>query len=180
MVYNEKYNRYFTKGGLVFRYVKKNKRLELVKLQIDKGGYESFAFKNTRVRVHRAIYETFVGEIPKGYEIDHINTKRDDNSVENLKLVTHKENMNNPLTINKIKELHANKEYLNKQSNSHKNLKHTEESKLKMRKPKSEFGVLFEEHYHITYGDDIKLYQKELMYYRRHKICSWEVDNECD
>lgn len=176
MVYNKKYDKYFTKDGLVFKYVKRKKRLELVNIR-NKDGYEVFGAGD---RVHRAVYETFVGEIPEGYEIDHINIKRADNRLENLRLVTHKENMNNPLTLNRIKELHNNKEYLDKQSKSHKNLKHSEEVKLKMRRPKSEFGTLFKEHYHITHYEDNKLYRKELMYYRRHKKCRWEVENECD
>lgn len=153
MVYNEKYDRWVTKGGLVYRYSKRQDKLILCKPTADRDGYHQIGVqkpKKTCVKVHRLVFETFNGEIPQGYEIDHINTVRDDNRLGNLRAVTPRENSNNPL------------------------------SKLKMRKPKSEFGVLFENHYHITYGDDIKLYQKELMYYRRHKICSWEVDNECD
>lgn len=49
--------------------------------------------------MHRIIWETFKGKIPEGYEIDHINTIRNDNRLENLRLATHKENCNNPLSI---------------------------------------------------------------------------------
>ena len=49
--------------------------------------------------VHRLIWETFNGNIPEGYEIDHINTNRSDNRLENLRLVTHQENCNNPISI---------------------------------------------------------------------------------
>ena len=49
-------------------------------------------------KVHRLVWEAFNGEIPEGMEIDHINTIRDDNRLENLRCVTPKENRNNPLT----------------------------------------------------------------------------------
>lgn len=47
--------------------------------------------------VHRIVAETFI-EKPEGYgkvEVDHINRNRQDNRVENLRWVTHKENMSN-------------------------------------------------------------------------------------
>lgn len=55
--------------------------------------------------IHRLIWEAFNGEIPEGYEIDHINTIRNDNRLENLRLVTPKENRNNPLTIEHYKNI---------------------------------------------------------------------------
>lgn len=53
--------------------------------------------------IHRLIWEAFKGKIPEGYEIDHINTVRNDNRLENLRLVTHKENCNNSLSIEHYK-----------------------------------------------------------------------------
>lgn len=60
-------------------------------------GYKNFGHE----RLHRIVYELFVGKIPDGYEIDHINTIRSDNRVSNLRSVTHKENCNNTLTLKK-------------------------------------------------------------------------------
>lgn len=54
--------------------------------------------------MHRIIWETFKGKIPEGYEIDHINTIRNDNRLSNLRLVSHKENCNNPLSIQHYKQ----------------------------------------------------------------------------
>ena len=48
--------------------------------------------------VHRLVWTTFVGEIPEGYELDHINTERVCNRLSNLRVVTRKENCNNHLT----------------------------------------------------------------------------------
>lgn len=43
----------------------------------------------------------FIGMPDSNVEIDHINGVRDDNRVENLRWVSHKENCNNPLTKEK-------------------------------------------------------------------------------
>ena len=56
-----------------------------------------------QVLMHRFIYEAFNGEIPEGYEIDHKNTVRDDNRLENLRIATPKENRNNPITKERYK-----------------------------------------------------------------------------
>ena len=43
---------------------------------------------------HRLVWEAFNGPIPEGYEINHINEKKFDNRLENLNLMTHRENIN--------------------------------------------------------------------------------------
>lgn len=48
-------------------------------------------------KVHRLVAEAFIGDI-YNKEIDHINTIRDDNRVENLRIVNSSENNNNPIT----------------------------------------------------------------------------------
>lgn len=60
--------------------------------------------KMKRLLVHRLVYEAFVGEIPEGYEIDHINTIRDDNRLSNLRVVTRKGNMANQITAERHQE----------------------------------------------------------------------------
>lgn len=63
----------------------------------DRGYCHIFLFNNGKrkhYRLNRAVYAAFCGEIPNGYEIHHKNEVRDDNRLENLELVTHKENMN--------------------------------------------------------------------------------------
>ena len=43
--------------------------------------------------IHRVVAETFFGEITDGYEVNHINEDKSDNTLNNLELVTRAENM---------------------------------------------------------------------------------------
>ena len=43
-------------------------------------------------RVHRVIWEMHYGQIPNGFQIDHINGVRNDNRIENLRLATPSQN----------------------------------------------------------------------------------------
>ena len=59
----------------------------------DSNGYYNVIIKGTTKRLwHRLVFEYFNGPIPDGMDIDHINNKRDDNRIENLQLLSHKEN----------------------------------------------------------------------------------------
>lgn len=68
------------------------------------------------IREHRLFWECVNGEIPDGFEIDHINTIRNDNSISNLRLVTHKENMNNSISMDKRKKIFNTEEHRKKLS----------------------------------------------------------------
>lgn len=58
----------------------------------DKDGYFKFAFtlednKTVNKFVHRLVYETFVGPIPPGLTIDHIDNDKTNNHYKNLQLM---------------------------------------------------------------------------------------------
>lgn len=173
MRYNEKYDRYIDDDLVIYRWSKtKDKLVQCSTYIMRKSGYVRLDTGKNHCLVHRLVYETFVGEIPEGMEIDHINTIRTDNRLENLRCVTRKENHNNPLTI---------KHY----SESRKGVKFSEEHKRRMSevrkgkprkcKPSSIFGIKFKEHFNKTAKDDAKLYARERIWYLKHnKKCRWE------
>ena len=75
-----------------------------VKVTNSKGWYLTYRlFKDGKwetVRIHRCVYEAFIGEIPKGYHVHHIDGNKQNNVISNLQALTVKEHMsmtaNNP------------------------------------------------------------------------------------
>lgn len=66
-------------------------------------GYKAFRIKNKLTYCHRAVWMIHNGEIPTGMQIDHINGDRSDNRIENLRIVSHKENHKNLKRYNRKK-----------------------------------------------------------------------------
>ena len=60
--------------------------------------------KLKKLRVNRVVAEAFIPNPDNKSFIDHINTDRTDNRVDNLRWVTNNENMNNHLTLIKCSE----------------------------------------------------------------------------
>lgn len=58
-------------------------------------GYRAVKIAQKNEYVHRVIWEYHNGPIPDGLEIDHKDTNRDNNKIDNLRLVTSKENKEN-------------------------------------------------------------------------------------
>lgn len=171
MKYNAKYDRWVTKGGLVYRYDKKKDRLVQCSDTILNSGYISNSTKIGGKLQHRIVWETFNGQIPDGLEIDHLNTIRTDNRLENLRVCTKSENMLNPITRKRNSEAQKGKTL---------SVETCKKMSKNLRKPRSDFGEKFFEHYGFTKrGGDINLYKRELWWYHRHnKVCSWEVEEQ--
>ena len=64
--------------------------------------------KRKLFKIHRLVAEAFIPNPENKPCIDHINTIKNDNRVENLRWVTNEENNNNPLTKKKRNENYAN------------------------------------------------------------------------
>ena len=56
------------------------------------NGYNQVMFNGKPIYEHRLVWESVNGPIPDGMQIDHINRIRDDNRIENLRLVTCQQN----------------------------------------------------------------------------------------
>lgn len=90
-------------NGTIFRNAKSKKQL---KIQLDKhhakdGYYVVFVWvggkskKVKRVMIHKAVAECWLGDIPDGYEVDHIDRNSRNNDYRNLRYVTRSEQMKN-------------------------------------------------------------------------------------
>ena len=111
MKYNARYNCYVSKNGIICKYdIKSDKLKSITQSPIGHNGMyrrvsliDSQDNKRHSIRVHRLVYMTFIGEIPEGMQIDHIDGDASNNNLNNLRCVTPKENSNNPNTIWKLK-----------------------------------------------------------------------------
>ena len=96
---------------------------KLLKPVVNKLGYFQLGLsvngKSKTHYVHRLVAETFIPNPDKKLCIDHINTDRTDNRVENLRWCTHKENINNPLTKEKWRDTHKGREVLSTRGGKH-------------------------------------------------------------
>ena len=90
MKFNSKYNVWVSKDGLV--YCLKHGKLVLRTNNVQRGYVYNQTSKGQRLQ-HRIVWETFNGDIPDEYEVDHINDVRDDNRLCNLQLLTRLDNM---------------------------------------------------------------------------------------
>jgi len=72
------------------------RRKRFIKTPKDKDGYRRATLcldrKVKNMTMHRWLYQTFVGEIPKTHQINHKDGNKLNNKLENLELVTPKEN----------------------------------------------------------------------------------------
>lgn len=62
-----------------------------------RNGYKRVSIGGSRYSVHCLVYEAFVGEIPEGCVIDHIDGNRANNNISNLRFITQSENMKNAM-----------------------------------------------------------------------------------
>lgn len=75
----------------------------ILKKRLNRDGYVITALTKNRkteyFRVHRLVYETFVGEIEEGKEINHIDGNRENNNINNLEVVSHKDNIRHSISV---------------------------------------------------------------------------------
>lgn len=89
---------YIYKDGFIFS--KKTNRM--LRGSYDKYGYLSVSVKKTKIKYHRIVWFLHKNWLPLyPYSIDHINRKRDDNRIENLRVVNQRIQCLNNGRINK-------------------------------------------------------------------------------
>lgn len=91
-----------SKGYLVLNLYDRDEEGNYIKIPLKrkakgcKNLINTYRFKSKTVGLHRAMWAWFYGEVPQGYVIDHINnshTNKEDYRLENLQLLTPKENL---------------------------------------------------------------------------------------
>lgn len=84
---------------------------KLVSNRTNKYGYIISKIQNKKVYLHRIIYEYFIGNIPKGYHIHHIDGNKQNNNIDNLQCISpsehnkvgHREGLYKNSYINRMK-----------------------------------------------------------------------------
>jgi hypothetical protein len=77
--------------------------------EVTRLGYIRLWNKGNRILAHKKAYQEVHGDVPEGYEIDHVCKNRSCANVSHLRVVSHTENMRNSdqtkLTLEKAKEI---------------------------------------------------------------------------
>lgn len=130
------------KGNVLAKNYGRSGKSKLLKPTLSTTGYLKVELwtgtKRKIYKLHRLIAEAFIPNPENKPCIDHINTIRTDNRIENLRWVTHKENMRNILTIKKCSENAKKREFSEetrkKLSYTTKHRKNAEAILIKMKK----------------------------------------------
>lgn len=88
------YNYYVTTNGTVYRLNKKTLKIREMKCSQADGQYKLIVLERGKkcFYIHRLVYEAFVGEIPQGMVVDHIDNDSSNNSFTNLQVLTKGDN----------------------------------------------------------------------------------------
>ena len=96
--------RIYFKGCQGKRFYRKPQEVKHTLLKI---GYYSVALNGKRYFLHRLLAEAFIPNPEGKPEVDHIDGNPQNNSLDNLRWATHKENLNNPVSVKREIESHT-------------------------------------------------------------------------
>jgi hypothetical protein len=87
---------------------------------VDKTGYRHIKLKSLKsfISIHRLVYTHFIGMIPNGYIIDHIDENKINNHVSNLQILTTKQNIKKTFNTNKNHKATVNINLINTLNNN--------------------------------------------------------------
>ena len=79
-----------------------NKHGRTIITGLSNSGYAYLSDYFTQRYVHRLMWESFIGPVPKCYEIDHIDGDKLNNNISNLRVLTHKQNIRASIRLGKF------------------------------------------------------------------------------
>jgi len=99
-----------TPEGRVFSY-KTGTRIEKAQTLNRATGYKVVGLDDTVIAVHKVMEQVFMGGSKVGLEIDHKDGDKQNNSLDNLRQVTHQENVDNAITkqkyLDRMRDVHS-------------------------------------------------------------------------
>ena len=147
------YEKHYLVSNIGEVYSIKYDKMRKLKLHKAAHGYLHFHAcvngENKSLSVARAVGRAFpeiCGDWFEGCTVDHINGVKDDNRAENIRVVTLKENINNPLTIAKMR------------------LNRTDEERAQIKKDRKHQDYIKHKDYYNNYSKNY--YQKNKEYYK--------------
>ena len=96
-------------GSLYWKVSRKGHNIGAKAGCLDKNGYVIVGINRSYYKLHRLIWQWHYGDLTQDKVIDHIKTKKDepkDNRIENLKPVTHQQNVQKRLNRGKFPGVH--------------------------------------------------------------------------
>lgn len=82
-------------GIIIWKKSKRSDMIGKIAGNIRPDGYHQIEVEKKRYFIHRIVWSYFNGDIPDGYEIDHIDCNKSNNSISNLRLATNSQNKQN-------------------------------------------------------------------------------------
>lgn len=89
---------------IVKKSISYNIKEKVLKCYKSKNGYIVFGFRGKLRYLHRIVIEVFVSEIKEGFEVDHIDGDRTNNSLSNLRIVNRKQNVENTIRLGRMRK----------------------------------------------------------------------------
>lgn len=126
------------------------------------NGYKTVCLQSKYFYIHRLVAQTFIPNPDNKPQVDHIDTNKSNNCVDNLRWATHSENMNNPATKTKRTKSDEEKRERRKRYAQREDVKLRERERVKKdRKLNPEkYREMDREHY-LRHREHRLAYQKE-------------------
>ena len=127
----------------------------------DGAGYMKVKIHNKNYRVHRIVLEAFVGECPEGFECDHSDRNRHNNTLTNLRWLSRSDNIRNTPPHDRVDARGGTHTYEDKAA-------YNRESRVRCRKNNPSVYRAINKRWSESHKDYVKRYREK-----------WKTKNRC-